>query len=62
MDDRRLQNFSKPRDAVGLSKREKQVLRLMSGDKWISEIASELGSGGKSVDAYQERLRRKLAA
>ncbi len=46
----------------GLSDREHQVLRLLTGGRTVSEIAGELSLSVKTVSTYRSRLVEKLGA
>lgn len=49
-----------PRNAKGLSPREKEILRLLSEGKANKEVASILGISVKTVETYRARVLHKL--
>ncbi len=46
--------------AASLSRREKQIFKLLAADKSVKEIAFDLNLGSKSVYTYRSRLMYKL--
>lgn len=61
-----LQEYSEPRtsstDQALLSRREKEVLRLIASGKTNKEVASELSISVRTVETYRARLMRKVKA
>jgi DNA-binding NarL/FixJ family response regulator len=46
--------------AAGLSRREREVLRLLSGGMTVGQVASRLGISPRTVESHVTRLYRKL--
>lgn len=56
----RASSKTSPKDALGLTRRERQVLRLISEGATSKEIAARLGISPKTAQAHRDNLKQKL--